>query len=434
VITVRVGGVDEQEGQTGISHMFEHMAFKGTSTIGTLDYSKEKKLLEQIEEIALRYPAGKELSKEDQDRWAELTTELNKIWRADDLVKSFRIKGGQELNATTAKELTNYMISLPSSAFEFWCWIESERLLNPVLRQFYQERDVVMEERRMRYDDSPPGKLYELLLSTAFTIHPYRNPVIGHPQDIMSLTATETEAFRKHYYVPSNIVVSIVGDVDPKEDIAILEKYFGRLPKGPEPKRISIVEPVQDGQREVRFNTRAAPQAFLAFKKPNYPHPDDAPIGVMAEMLAGTRSSPLFTELVRKRKVVTSIDYDETPGTAYPNLLLFSGVVRAPHSNDDFIRSFDEVVTMFKKSKVDEELLEIAKRSLAMSYLGHLKSNLSLARDFGSSELLHGGWESSIDWYDQAMAVTADDVKRVANTYLTGKTRTIARIESERTP
>lgn len=434
VVSVRVGGVDEPEGQTGISHLFEHMAFKGTKEIGTTDYAREKKLLAELEEIAAEYAGdmGRESVPENiKKRWQEINEDLSQIWRSDDLVKSFSIRGAQDLNATTAKELTNYLVSLPTNAFEFWCWMESERLINPILRQFYQERDVVMEERRMRYDDSPDGKLYELLLATAYTVHPYRNPVIGYPHDIMSLTAAQTEEFRKKYYVPSNIVVSIVGDIDPVASLPTIEKYFSRVPVGPPAPRITVVEPPQRGQREVRYNTKASPKTYIAYTKPNYPHPDDAPLGVMAEMLAGTRSSPLYKELVQKKRIVTSIGYDELPGTAYPSLLTFSGAVRSPHNNDVFIAEFDKVLEKFKTSKIDQELLDVAKRSLAMSYLGHLNSSLSIARDFASAELLHGGWEASLNWYDQAMATTPEDIKRVAQKYLVPTQRTIARIEPE---
>ncbi len=430
VVSVRVGGVDEKEGQTGISHMFEHMAFKGTPVLGTTDHEAEKTLLVQLEKLADNRKKGAEISAKDQAEWVKIHDALKKIWSTDDFTKEYRVRGGEGQNATTAKELTTYMVDMPRSAFEFWCWIESERLLRPVLRQFYQERDVVMEERRMRYDDSPDGKLYELLLSTAYTQHPYRNPVIGYPQDINSLTASETDEFRRKYYVPGNIVVSIVGDIDLEKDLATIEKYFGKLQAGTMPARVNIVEPEQEGQREVRYNTEAAPQAYIAYKKVNYPHPDDAPVSIMAEMLSGSRSSPLYKELVEKRRILSSIGNDESPGTAYPNLLIFAGVVKTPYSNDEFIKAFDEVIAKFQAEPINQELLDITKRSIAMNYLGHLESSQGLAIDFASSELLHGGWQAAIDWYEQAMAVTKEDIARVAKIYLRPQARTIARVES----
>lgn len=434
IVMVRVGGVDEPEGQTGISHMFEHMAFKGTPEIGTTNYSEEKKLLNELEDVMGQQRFDGSLSADLMERQANLEAALSKLWKADDFVRQYRIRGAEDMNATTGKELTTYMSSMPKDSFEFWCQTESERLINPVLRQFYQERDVVMEERRMRYEDSPDGKLYELLLGSAFTVHPYRNPVIGYAHDIRGLTATMTEAFRRKYYVPSNTVVSVVGDISPEKDFPIIEKYFGRIAVGQDPPRLQVIEPEQQGQREIQLNTHAAPQAFIAYKKPNYPHPDDPALGVMSEMLAGTRSSPLHKELVQKRRIVTGIDYDESPGTAYPNLLIFYGVPREPHTNDDFIKGFDEVLQKFKQGPVDANLLEIAKRSLAMDYLAGLQANMSLAENFASAELLHGGWAAVLDWYEKAMAVTASDVQNVAKGYLKPSTRTIGRVESVELP
>jgi len=429
IVTVKVGGVDEKEGETGVSHMFEHMAFKGTKTLGTKDYQAEQKLLEDLEKIMAQQINKGQLSPELAKRRAELEAELNKLWTGDEFVRLYRINGAEDMNATTSKELTTYMSSFPKSKFEFWCEHEADRLLHTVLRQFYQERDVVMEERRMRFDDSPAGKMYELLLGTSYVMHPYRTPVIGYEHDLRLLTASMTEEFRKKFYVPNNIVVSVVGDIDSEKDFPIIEKYFGKLPAGPNPPRPQIVEPVQQGERSVTLRALAAPQAYIAYRKPNYPHPDDPPLSLMAEMLVGSRSSPMYKELVVNKKIVSSIDYDEAPGTAYPNILIFAGTPKEPASNDDFITAFDAELEKFKNNSIDLELLDIAKREIAMDYLMQLQSNLDLARSFASAELLHGGWEAVISWYESAMRVTPQDVLRVAKEYLQKDSRTISRIE-----
>jgi predicted Zn-dependent peptidase len=429
-VTVRVGGVDEKEGETGVSHMFEHMAFKGTTQIGTKDYAAEKVLLDQLEVIMSQAKSDGSLSGGLVKEKAEIEKKLSELWTGDEFVRLYRVNGAEDMNATTSKELTTYMSSFPKSGFEFWCQTESERLLNPVLRQFYQERDVVMEERRMRYEDSPEGKMYELLLSTGFLVHPYRTPVIGYAHDLKQLNAAATEEFRKKFYVPNNIVVSVVGDIDSERDFPIIEKYFGRLPIGAEPPRPEVVEPVQQGQRDITLKAFAAPQTYIAYRKPNYPHPDDPALGVMSELLVGSRSSPMYKELVERRRVVTSVDYDEAPGTAYPNLLIFAATPKSPASNNDFIKAFDEQLKKFKNEPVSSELLEIAKRDIAMDYLMQLQSNLDLAKSFASAELLHGGWPAVISWYESAMMVTPQDIQRVAREYLKDDNRTISRIES----
>ena len=435
VVSVRVGGVDEQAGDTGISHMLEHMAFKGTTSIGTTNYKREKVLLDRLEELMAKSDAGQNLQMLDAQDSAELATinkELEELWKAPDFTAEYTRRGASDLNATTGKELTQYFVSLPSNYFELWCWMESERLFNPVLRQFYQERGVVLEERRMRYEDDPQGKLYEQLLGTVYLIHPYRNPVIGYEHDVRGLTESKTEAFRKRYYVPSNIALSVVGNVDLDFASRTINKYFGRIPAGQAPAHPQIEEPAQSGERSLVVEKDTSPELYIAYRKVQYPHPDDAAISVMSEILAGSSLSPMYTELVKKKQIASSVDSFEAPGNGYPNLLIFSVVPKNPYGNLTVLEAFDQVLAAFKNRSVTDEELLIAKRAVAVEYLGHLKSNLSLATDFTSSELLYNNWKSFLDWYDQIMAVQAKDVARVADSYLVANSRTVARIETKR--
>jgi predicted Zn-dependent peptidase len=431
-VVVRVGGSDEVSGQTGISHLFEHMAFKGSRTIGTKDYASERRLLARLEEIASASKAGQNLSPEQKKEWDEIHAKLRDLWISDDFTVRYEKQGAVGQNATTDKEFTKYFVSLPRSAFEFWCRMESDRLLQPVMRQFYQERDVVLEERRMRYEDDPGGKLYEMLLGVAYQRHPYRAPVIGYERDIRSLTAHQLDGFRRRYYVPSNIVISLVGRVDPERDIRTVEEYFGSLPRGEEVTRDIPEEGPQEGQRRVELTTKASPEVIIAYRKPNYPHPDDPPISVMAEILAGGRTSPLYTELVKRKQIAASIGNDEGPGVAYPNLLMFAASVKAPHVPDTLLNAFDVVVERFKRHGPTAEQLEIAKRSIGIEYLAHLSSNQSLALDFATSQLAYGTWKASVEWYDKMQQVSLEDVARVSRQYLVSSQRTIAVIEQSK--
>lgn len=428
VVLARVGGSDETPGATGISHMLEHMAFKGTHRIGTADYEREKELLYKLEVIAYQSDGARNLTPEQKEEWDKIQQELEKLWQPKAFDELFQIRGGVGLNAGTGKDTTSYYISLPRPAFEYWAWIESQRILYPVMRQFYKERDVVMEERRMRYDDDPDGRLYEQLLATAYTQHPYRYPVIGYESDLRGLTATVTEEFQKKYYGAENLVVAVVGDVDPRKDLPILEKYFGEIPSIPSPPRPQIKEPLQTGERHFRILYDASPRVSIAYHKPNYPHEDDAPLSVMAEILSGGRVSPLYKELVQKKRIVTSISEFEAPGNAYPNLMIFALRPRSPHTNGEAIKEFDRVLEQFKKGKVTDEHLSIAKRSIAVGYIGRLESNSSLASDLAYSELIYGDWRASLEWYREVMAVTAEDVIRVARQYLIPERRTIGEI------
>lgn len=427
LVAVRLGGVDEPVGKTGISHLLEHLAFKGTPLIGSKDYAREKVLLE--EEDLLRSKAAPTTI--EAARLAQVTTELEAVSDGESLTEEFTRRGASGLNATTSKELTIYFVNMPRTAFEFWAWIESERLVNPVFRQFYLERDVVLEERRMRYEDDPLGKLYEHLLMTAFSVHPFRDPVIGYERDLLSLTRSDVAYYHSNYYVPSNLAVSVVGDVDPDRDLPILEKYFGRLSGSKaRPPHITVEEPQQTAERSVTIQHPSSPSIYIAYKKTAYPHRDDAPISMLEEILAGSVIAPLYEELVKKRRVASSVNVFEAPGNSAPNLFLFSISPRHPHTNNDVLKAFDEVIADFIATGPTAEQVAIAQRGLTVDHLAELRSNMSLARQFASSHLMYGDWKANLDWFAQVLQVSREDVGRVAREYLQPERRTIARLET----
>ncbi len=423
-VAVRVGGSDEAPGETGIAHMFEHMAFKGTPEIGTRDYDREKVLLQELEQLALREP----LAGADRAAWERIHTELRELWVGDAFTREFSKRGSVGMNATTDSELTKYFEELPRSAFAFWCQMESERLVNPVLRQFYQERDVVLEERRMNHEDNPVTRLYEQLLATAFVRSSFRNPVIGFETDIRGLTATRLEAFRRRYYVPGNTVIALIGDVDRPGDRELLERWFGRFAPAPLPSRPKLEEPRQQGERRVVIEDRANAHLLLAYHKPNYPHPDDAPVTVLGEVLAGGRTSPLYIEIVQRRKLAASVSYEEAPGVSYPNLAMFSVPAKSTAAAKEVLNLIEREVARIQRDGVSSAQLEIAKRSMAMEYLVQLESNSELARSLASTEALFGDFRAGLRWFDEMTSVTSDDVRRVAQTYFQRSNRTVAEI------
>ena len=234
-----VGSVQEGRGVTGLAHMFEHMAFKGTPRLGTTDYEAEKKALGELEEAYLAYQEERLAVDPDQERLTSLQEnfEAKQKEASQYVVKNefgdiIEREGGVALNAFTSADVTGYFYALPSNKVELFAYLESERFLHPVFREFYEERDVVMEERRLRVDNRPVGRLLEQFKSTAFMAHPYHHPIIGYASDIQSYTMTDAEQFFRTYYVPSNMVTAIVGDVKAETLIPILETYFGRIPSG----------------------------------------------------------------------------------------------------------------------------------------------------------------------------------------------------------
>jgi predicted Zn-dependent peptidase len=425
VVAVRVGGMDEPVGRTGISHLFEHMAFKGTSTIGTRDPVRERGLL--AEEEALR--AKPVLTPEEQSRLQSAEAALDAIGKGEEFTAILEEQGAVEVNATTSEELTTYFESLPKNRFEFWAWLESERLRDPVFRQFFKEREVVMEERRMRFEDDPEGQLYEKLLHTAFSVHPYRNPVIGYKEDIKGLLPQYLRELHEKYYVGKNISIGIVGDIDPDVGIETVRKYFDRIPAGKLPERSIEKEPVQTEERSVRLYLDKEPLLVVAYHKPGYPHKDDAPITLLGEILSGGNTSILYEQLVKRRRIVSAISYAEGPGYAFPNLFSFTLTPLSPNSADAVLAAYDREVDKFIDSELTQERLDVAKRSLAMEHIKELESNLTLAETFAHSVLIHDRWDAGIAWYEEMLQVTLDDVMRVARMYMVPTNRTVGLIE-----
>ncbi|MCB0358467.1 MAG: insulinase family protein, partial [Bdellovibrionales bacterium] len=428
-VWVRVGGVDETPGKTGLSHMLEHMAFKGTETIGTKDYRREQELLTRLDQLVQDEPAGSVIfqSQEVQD----IRSELRSLWDTGEFTRLFQGQGASDLNAGTSKDYTVYTVSLPKPAFEFWAYMESERVLHPVFREFYAERDVVIEERRLRTEDDPSGKLYEALLATAYWAHPNRLPVIGWRDDVSRLTAPMARELHQTYYRPDNMVLALVGDLTEDEVRPVLERYFGRIPARPDeplPSTRLVGEPEQEGPREVVVDMPVRPRFFIAYHKPVYPNFDDAVFTVLHELIANNRSSDFYRTFIEGRQLAASIYTTETPGERYPSLFLVGGAPRETVPTPKLIQAVQERFARLAKQGFSEEAIAEAKRRIRVSYLDSLDSNGGLASTLGRVELLHDDWHMLIDFYQDVLRVTNDDLKRVLSTYVIPRNRTVVRI------
>jgi predicted Zn-dependent peptidase len=429
---VKVGGVDEKPGITGIAHFFEHMAFKGTDKIGTKDYPREEKLLEELEQIV--NGAADQQEALQSPRALALSEELASVWNNDEFSRIYVKEGGTSLNAATAKDYTYYSVGLPKSSFELWCWLESERFRRPVFRQFYQEREVVLEERRNGYDDNPTGRLYELLLQTAFTIHPYRLPNIGYPQDLRRATATKMKSFAGQYYRPDNSVVVVVGDLEPEAAFKTIERYFGRLEHSSLPiPKVKEVEPPQTAEREAVLNWDSEPLFFLAYHKPAYPAPDDAYFAILHDLLAGRKSSFLYKDLVIDRQLATSVGSGEAPGSRFPQLFIIEATPRTGVSNDRLRDEIQRGLERFGQMPIPPELLESAKRRVRRALLDELSTDGGLASTFGEAELIHDDWQQLFQAYDLIISTKEDQVRDLVGKYLTVPKRTYVRLEKSST-
>jgi predicted Zn-dependent peptidase len=432
---VNVGSVDDPSGRTGIAHMFEHMAFKGTATIGTKNWPEEKKALDAVEQIYDRLedelnrgfqsdPKKIEAIKADLEGAIDKANSYVEPNEFDRIVES---NGGVGMNASTAEDQTQYFYSFPSNRIELWFLLESSRFLNPVLREFYKERDVVLEERRMRTESSPAGELLEQMLATAFLAHPYKTSPIGWSSDIQQLRRTEAEQFYKRYYTPGNMTIAIAGDVNPAEAKRLAEKYFARLPKGPPPPRVRTVEPPQAGEKRATVVSPAEPFLMVGYKRPSQYSPDDAPLDVLSDVLSDGRTGVIYKDMVRDKQIALEAGSDANfPGGKYPSLFLFFVVSATGHSVEENEKAVDAIVDRIKKEKVDDASIQRVKTKLRAALIRKLDSNSGLAREMCFYEANFGDWRKIFTQLDDYNKVTADDVMRVAKTYLVENSRTVA--------
>lgn len=435
-----VGAVNEDVGISGLAHLFEHMAFKGTSTIGTKDIKKEKEAMARVDQAYAAWMAERRKGERaDPERLKELETafrqaqgEAEKYIEAGEFDRAIERNGGVGLNANTGADATRYFFSLPSNKLELWFSLESERFLDPVLRQFYKERNVVMEERRLRVESQPIGKMIEEFLSVAYKAHPYGRSGIGWRSDLENLTRQHAEAFFQTYYTPRNLTAVIVGDVDPQEARRLAHLYFGRIPAGPETEPLWTVEPPQEGERRTVVYAQSQPILLIGYHKPSIHHPDNAVFDAVQDILAGGRTSRFYRSLVQEKKLaVFAAGFPGFPGNKYPNLFLFFSVVAAGHTNEENEEAMLAEIERLKTELVTEEELNRVKQRARAQLVQRLSSNSGLAGQLASYQVLTGDWRNLFRQLDAIEQVSREDIQRVAQTYFTARNRTVAYLVPE---
>ncbi len=438
---VDVGSDHEVPGITGLAHMFEHMAFKGTDTIGTIDYAAEKLALAKVEEAYAAYDRERRKPVGRDDKKA---AELEKAWKdaiaaADQYVVQNAFgeivdrEGGVGLNAFTSNDETGYFYSFPSNRLELWAFLESERFLKPVMREFYKEREVVMEERRMRTDSQPTGRLIEQFAAAAFTAHSYGRPVVGWASDLKTFSATDARAYFDTYYVPANMVVTVVGDVRAAEVLPLAEKYFGRLPARPKPEPLRTEEPPQNGERQVLLRELAQPFYMEGYHKPGSTDRDDAVYDVIGQILSAGRTSRLYRALVRDQRIAANAaGFSGYPGDKYPNLFAFFAVPTPGHTPQEVRDGIRAEIERLKTEDVTGEELKMVKTRARAGLIRSLGSNQGLANQLGATRARYGDWRELFRQIERIEKVGKEDVKRVAQTTFVESNRTVAILESTR--
>ena len=338
------------------------------------------------------------------------------------------------MNAFTSADVTGYFYALPANKIELFCYLESERFLHPVFREFYEERDVVMEERRMRTESRPVGRLIEQFVATAFTAHPYHHPVIGYASDIQSYTMTDAETFFETYYVPSNMVTAIVGDIHPETLIPLLETYFGRIPGGPKPPPLRTVEPPSIAEKVVRIQDPSQPFYLEGYHKPAATHPDQPVFDAIDDILTNGRTSRFYRSLVRDKQIAVDAGaYGAYPGEKYPHLWVAYAVPARGVSNETVQQAIREELDRLKTEDVtDEELAKFRTRAKA-GLIYSLKSNLGLAMKLTDYHTLFGDWRELFRYIQRFDGVTKADIRRIAAQTFVASNRVVAQIET-RTP
>ncbi len=435
-----VGSVNESYGITGISHLLEHMAFKGSKVVGTLDYAAESKILDQLDSAYEELQREESNLSPDKARIAELKKEFADLEKQakeyvvnNEYIDMMIREGDAGVNAYTSYDATQYVNSLPSNRLEFWMAITSDRFLNPVFREFYKERDVVMEERRLGLETRPTGKLLEDFLAMAFKAHPYHHQVIGHMSDLESITRKDVEEYFRRYYAPSNLTVGIVGDVKADEVFRLADLYFSRIPSAPRPDPVRTKEPEQWGERHVAVSAKAQPYLIIGYHTPNARHKDSRALEGLANIIGQGRSSRLFTSLVKDKKIAVAAEsISGYPGDKFPNLLVFFAVPAAEKTSAECQLAIEDEIEKIKKESVSKDELEKFKSRSIKNLLDQMDSNGSMARLLTYSDVILGSYGKLFDQIDEIKALTADDIKRAANRYLVRNNRTIGEIIPEK--
>jgi len=442
-----VGSVNEEVGATGIAHLFEHMMFKGSPTIGTSDYEAEAEIIAQLDELRLEMEAEYEVMREDKRR-GEITgsiylpesqtehlAELREKMKAlqeqqkefivkDEISQIYTEAGASGLNAGTGEDFTLYFITVPANKLELWFWMESERLLNAVFREFYTERDVVREERRMRTESNPVAKFEEQFDFMFWGSVPYHHPVVGWPSDVESITRSQAQKFFATYYAPNNITVAMVGDFDPDEALALAKKYFGRIPRGETPPPPVVTEEIEQlAERRMIAYADANPSVKIRWHTVPFTHKDFFAID-MVESILSDRTGRLYKSLVEAEQIATGEPYADHTPLKYAGYLEINAELADGVDHQLVEQALLAEIERLKNEPVpDRELQKVKNQSLANSFR-RLQSNFYLWLQL----LFYDVWD---DWRflnestAEFAAVTAEDVQRVANTYFTDTGRNV---------
>ncbi|RMG42391.1 MAG: insulinase family protein [Acidobacteria bacterium] len=441
-----VGSANERPGMTGISHLFEHMMFKGTRTIGTKNAERDLEIIEEQERIQERI---REIYREQRRRWRlgeisdpfdpdarppelvelqrrfqELVEEQRSLMVKDEFDKIYTAAGASGMNAFTNQDMTVYFITVPANKLELWFWMESDRLFNPVFREFYSERDVVHEERRLRTESTPTGKYDEQFNAMFWVSHPYGWPVVGWPSDLRVISKKQADEYYATYYAPNNLTAALVGNFDPAEVRALAEKYFGRLQPGPHaPPDVVTLEVEQLAEKRMRAECDCQPQVEVRYHTVPFEHADSYALDVLAGLLNG-RTGRLYKSLVLDQQIASSAAASQN-SMKYAGYFSFFAEAKGEATPEQLEAAWYEELRRIREEPIPEDELQKVKNQIAADAYRRLERPFFLMIQLLYFDGL-GDWKYINTWADKTLAVTADQVKEVARRYFGPERRSVA--------
>jgi predicted Zn-dependent peptidase len=431
LISFKVGSADESYKTIGVAHMLEHMLFKGTDVIGTTDYKKEKIIQEKIEEIGeklnninLKNPDIKETEKLKAEL-LKLQDEQRKYVVSSPYSRIYTENGGVGFNASTSRDMTTYYIELPASRLELWAKLESERLRNPVLREFYIEKGAVLEERLMSYESNGDGSLFEQFIADAFIAHPYRHPVIGWRSNIESFSINDVRAFYKNNYTASRMTITVVGKQNTDETFKLLTGYFGKLAKGEDMAGIHVKEPEQKGERRFEFYFDSNPSLIIGWHKPAFPSRTDYVFEIIENILSNGKMSRLYKSLVNERGLAASVDaWNGYPGARYDNLFIIAAVPKYPVTAEKLEEAVYQEIAKVNSDLTEDEIKKVLNQKES-SFIFQMDNNMGIARMFSYYQTNFGNFKYGVDYLNVLKTITLKEIKETINKYLIKENRTV---------
>ena len=442
-----VGSVNDPRGKSGIAHLFEHMMFKGTRIIGTSDYQTERAYIQQ--EDALREKMIAEMNRMrvmkrrgqiddvlDPQQWTpeyktfkreydELVAAQREYINNNELSDLYSTNGGAMLNAGTMEDLTIYFVQLPANKLELFFWLESDRMVNGIMREYYVERDNVREERRLRVESTPTGKFEEAFEALFWQSHPYGIPVLGWASEVESITRDDVREFYKTYYAPNNARIVLVGDFKSDDAIALAQRYFGRLPRGAKPPEPVITEEsLPIAERRFYAEAETNPRVRLRYHTTAMGHPDEAALDVVGDLLAG-KTGRLFKRLITEEEAAIGEPRARNQGRKYAGYFEINVAVkedRTPEEVETFI--LEEIDRLRTEEIAEHELQKVKNQALSAS-IRQLKRSIGLMFRLGMYDTWYD-WSYINEAPKLIQRVTAGEVRRVVNKYFDPKTRTVA--------